>query len=58
MILHLVYQVKNNDLQQLQACIRDTVATVTNNMVQDMWTEVEYCWDICHDTRGANIEID
>jgi len=57
MFLQLVYQVKNNYLQQLQAFIRDPVATVTHNTVQDMWTEVEYCLDICHTTRGANIEI-
>jgi hypothetical protein len=56
-IPHLIYQVKNNDLQQLKARIRDTVPMVTHNMLQNMWTGVEYCLDICHATRDAQIEI-
>ena len=52
-----VYQVKINDLQQLRGRIRDAVATVTPNMLQNTWTEVEYGLDICHATKDAHIEI-
>jgi hypothetical protein len=38
---NIVYQVKNNDLQHLKASIRDAVATVTPNMLQATWNEVE-----------------
>jgi hypothetical protein len=36
--------------------IRDLVATVTPNMLQATWNEVEYRLDICRATKGAHIE--
>jgi hypothetical protein len=33
-VKNIVYQVRINDLQHLKACIRDTMATVTPNMLQ------------------------
>jgi hypothetical protein len=56
-VKNIVYQVKINDLQHLKACTRDAVATVTPNMLQVTWNEVEYRLDICRDTMGAHIEI-
>jgi hypothetical protein len=56
-VKNIVYQVKINDLQHLKARIRDTVATVTPNMLQATWNKVEYHLDICHATKGAHIEI-
>jgi hypothetical protein len=55
-VKNIVYQVEINDLQHLKASIRDTVATVTPNILQATWNEVECCLDICHATKGANIE--
>jgi hypothetical protein len=49
--------VKINDLQQLKARIRDAVATVTPNMLQATWNEVEYRLVICRATKVAHIEI-
>jgi hypothetical protein len=43
--------VKINDLQHLKARIRAAVATVTPNMLQATWNEVEYRLDICRATR-------
>jgi hypothetical protein len=54
---NIVYQVKISSRQQLKACMRDTVATITPNMLQATWSEIEYCLDICHATKGAHIEI-
>jgi hypothetical protein len=55
-VKNIVYQVKI-DLQHLKECIRDAVATVTSNMLQATWNEVEYCLDICYATKGVHIEI-
>jgi hypothetical protein len=52
-----MYQVKNNYLQHLEACIRDPVATVTHNMLENTWTEVEYQLDNCCATRHAHPEM-
>jgi hypothetical protein len=46
-----------NDLQHLKPSMRDAVAAVTPNMLQTTWNEVEYCLDICRDTKVAHIEI-
>jgi hypothetical protein len=54
---NIVYQVKINDLQHLKARIRDTVATVTPNMIQATWNKVEYHLDMCCATKGAQTEI-
>jgi hypothetical protein len=54
-----VYQVTTsiNDLQQLKARTRDAVFTVTPNMHQATWNEVEYGLDICRATKEAHIGI-
>jgi hypothetical protein len=56
-VKNIVYRVKINDLQQLEARIREDVATVTANMLQATYNEVEYRLDICRATKGAHIEI-
>jgi hypothetical protein len=53
----LVYQVKINELQHLKARIRDTVATVTPNMLQATWNEDEYRLDMCRATKGATLKF-
>jgi hypothetical protein len=53
----LGHQVRINGLQHLKAYTRDAVATVTPNMLQAMWNEVEYHLNIRHATKGAHIEI-
>jgi hypothetical protein len=52
-----VYQVKTNNLQHVKARRREAVATVTPNMLQATWNEIEYRLDICRATKGAHIEI-
>jgi hypothetical protein len=55
-VKNIVYRVKIMDFQHLKAHIRDAVATVTPNMLQATWNEVEYRPDICRATKGAHIE--
>jgi hypothetical protein len=40
-VKNLVWQVKNNHLQQLKGLLGEAVATVTHNVLQNKWTEVE-----------------
>jgi hypothetical protein len=54
-VKNIVYQVKINDLQHLKGRIRDAVATVTPNMLQATWNEVEYRLDICRATKEDHI---
>jgi hypothetical protein len=41
----------------MEVRIRDAVATVTPNMLQATWNEVEYPLDICRATKEARIDI-
>jgi hypothetical protein len=52
---NIVYQIKINNLQHLKARIRNAVVTVTPNVLQAAWNEVEYRLDICRATKGAHI---
>jgi hypothetical protein len=56
-VKNIVYQIKINDFQYLKARIRDAVATITLNILQATWNEVEYRLDICRSTEGARTEI-
>jgi hypothetical protein len=53
----LSYQVKINDLQHLKDRMRDAVATVTPNMLQATWNEVEYRLDICRATMERTLKF-
>jgi hypothetical protein len=53
----LDFSFKINDLQHLKARTRDAVATVTPNMLQATWNEVQYRLDICRATKEAHTEI-
>lgn len=39
-VTNLLYQVQNDDLQELKASIRDAADTVTHNMPQNTWIYV------------------
>jgi len=54
---NLLSQVKNKDLQQMKACMRNDVAAVTHCMLQNTWTEVEYRLGCRRASSGAHIEI-
>jgi hypothetical protein len=56
-VKNIAYQVKMKDLQHLKALTKDAVATVTQNMLQATWNEVEYRLDICRANKGAHTEI-
>ena len=51
------HQVKNNDLQQLKVRIRNAVTTITHNMLQNLWIEVEYRLDTSRAPSATGTDI-
>jgi hypothetical protein len=56
-VKNIVYYVQINDSQHLKTHIRDALVTVTSNVLQASWNEVEYSLDIYRDTKGAHSGI-
>ena len=46
-----------NDLPDLRARIRETIATVPMDMLERTWQETEYRLDIVRATNGAHVEV-
>jgi hypothetical protein len=55
-ILHIVYQVKNNDLHYLKARKGEVMATVTHNKLPNVSKKVENHLGVCHATSGATLK--
>ena len=43
-------------LNELKQCITTAVASVDEDMLRSVWTELDYLFDICHVTKGSHIE--
>ncbi|GBN65570.1 hypothetical protein AVEN_232475-1 [Araneus ventricosus] len=43
-------------LQALQERITDAVTDIDGNMVLNVWTELDYRWDVCRVTKNAHFE--
>jgi len=41
---------------ELKVRIRIAVETITTDMLQTVWNELDYCVDVCRITKGAHIE--
>jgi hypothetical protein len=54
---NLISQVKNKDLQQMKACMKNALAAVTHSMLQNTWTEVKYRLGWRRASSSAHIEI-
>ncbi|PNF44007.1 hypothetical protein B7P43_G17057 [Cryptotermes secundus] len=46
-----------NDLPDLGARIRETIATVPKDMLERTWQEIEYRFDIVRAINGAHVEV-
>lgn len=55
-VKNLVYAEKIRDLQHLRERIYAAITTVTPEMLQNTWREVDYRLDVCRATGGAHIE--
>jgi hypothetical protein len=53
----IVYKTRVTTLEELQLRIVATIETVTPEMLENIWREIEYCLDILRVTKGAHIEV-
>lgn len=53
----IVYQTPVRNLGELRQRIIDACESVTPQMLQNVWREVEYRLDVCRATSGAHIEV-
>jgi hypothetical protein len=51
-----VYSTRVPDINNLRARIVEEIATITPDMLERTWTEVEYRLDIVRATQGAHVE--
>jgi len=56
-IKNIVYAEKIRNIQNLQERITSIVETVTRDMNQRTWQEMEFLLDVSRATNGAHIEI-
>ena len=45
------------DITNLKARITDAFATVTEEMLENTWREIDYRLDVLLATKGANVEV-
>ena len=56
-IKNIVNAEKIRNIQHLQERVTSAIETVTQDMIQKTWQEIEFCLDISRATDGANIEM-
>ena len=56
-ITNIVYAEKIRNIQHLQERITPAIETVTRDMIQKTWQEIEFRLDVCRATIGAHIEM-
>jgi len=44
-------------ITNLKARITDAFATITEDMLENMWRETDYRLDVLHATKGAHVEV-
>ena len=57
-IKNIVYAEKIRNIQHLQDRITSATETVTRDMIQKTWQEIEFRSDVSRATNGAHIEIE
>ena len=56
-IKNIVYAEKIRNIQHLQERITSAIETVTRDMIQKTWQEMEFSLDVSRATNGAYIEM-
>jgi hypothetical protein len=49
-------QLLPRDIDELKQCISEAAASITADMLERVWHEMEYRIDVCRVIKGANIE--
>jgi len=45
------------DITNLKARITEAFATITEHMLENMWSEIDYRIDVLRETKGAHVEM-
>jgi len=45
------------DITNLKARITDAFATITEDMLENTWSEIDYRLDVLRATKGAHVEV-
>jgi len=45
------------DITNLKARITDAFATITEDMLENTWREIDYQLDVLRATKGAHVEV-
>ena len=45
------------DITNLKAGITDAFATITEDMLQNTWREIDYRLDVLRTTKGSHVEV-
>ena len=56
-IKNILYAEKIRNIQHLQDRITSAIETVTRDMIQKTWQEIEFRLDVSRATNGAHIEM-
>jgi len=56
-IKNIVYDEKIRNIQHLQERITSAIETVTRDMIQKTWQEIEFRFDVCRATNGTHTEM-
>jgi len=51
-----VFSIPVTDITNLKARITDSFATITEDMLENMWREIFYRLDVLRATKGAHVE--
>jgi len=52
-----VFSTPAPDITNLKARIADAFATVTEDMLENTWREIDYRLYVLHATKGAHVEV-
>jgi len=52
-----VFSIPVTDITNLKARITDSFATITEDMLENMWREIFYQLDVLRATKGAHVEV-
>ena len=52
-----MYSVKIRDVYHLMDRIEEAVATITPEVLADVWRELDYRLDVCRGINGGHIEL-
>jgi len=45
------------DITNLKARITEAFATITEDMLENTWREIDYRLDVLYETKGAHVEV-